>query len=1372
MTLNKRFLLALLVSSGVATQAFAQASLVCPQVSGNTSFTGPTMQAECSATVTTGCTSKSGLSWNASSSSLQLPVTAGNFQSLPGATIEENVLFAAIADFDRDGWTDIAAADDYDKHFIMRNQTITCGTSSCSATSVASIPASWWNTLTNVRKASFRVPTNGSGTKKTLKPTATSAGAVALRTPMTEGDFDGDGWPDFVAISVTFAHSSSVTARAKYPTADRLYLNTKNCKNASNVPCGVGMLCSGQASNGACTGSGLSNGTPHNQSSLSCTSSSVCEKFFPTFATYDMRTGAAVSANNAYKLGGTPTAVTSNPGDFGPVNRPTTQFETLDWDGDGDLDLLFGHGVSETYYCPSALCSPAFETNKRFWAGIQVWFNDCAQSAQWNAATKSCAGHIPTFSHPSGACTGTSCGNSDTLIPSTAHNNTTINPQTDLGFDYSPHEVPVFSYKDIDNDGDRDLVLGSVGCCSSTPANRLRIYKNSSGSMYTHMLDTANPISLSTSNGTYGGFGGAATAVFVEDFTLDGLPDLITASDGLSYASGLGGNAYFWANTGDAAKPYGKNWPSCSTTPATCAGCSATCNPNRNVAISNHGSPADDFDLGMVLDYDHDPAGTKDVLLTDGAGGALDFYVFPNRASGATVPACGVAQSGTLPEPTNEATVTGACLTPSASFDNTTSSIRWYLTNEDPANYVYACKQTSAGTTPASCCVSFPNITGKTIRWKAEVDSNSSDDATGNPCSAVGTDSPSLSAVSANYTYNEAAQHYRAGVVVSDGVSYVGSFRQPGNRGHFYGLAAGDGTTYYDAATKIDAQSSRSVYTASNVGTGLSAISFSPSSPSSTLIARVGATTGTEATNIINWVLSKRFGVTAATSSKLGAIMGSTPAILAPPFRPGWYSYMSAADKALYDAFSTANATRVPLALFASMDGMIHAIISKATAITNTVNGTEAWAFVPPYVAAGMKTDYIASCTPSCASGTLSITSYPDGSPTLVDYKKSGGTIATVAIVGDGAGGSSLTALDVTNTVNPTTFALQTAPSPLWSHKPGDANAGKATGKPAVARVKIGGTETFVAIAGTGLNSADTTKGKVVAGYNLETGALLWKFETECPLTSDITVFETDDDTETGTPTIDGFIDRAVFADNCGYVYKINPAQNLSGGYMPNTGYGSIVLTTQNGAARRALFSTTQTGALGAGVTNQRPIVGTIGAKSDTATDMILFFGTGGLESYDVTKTNEFYAVRAKNGTIRNKLTGACSGGRCEKFYGGVVITTDAVILQRSTDALIGGVGSCDYGTSKVQFLNVGTFAQIDVVDEIGGSAIHASAGPLFGDANALYFATVSGQIKQIGEPRAQSAGADTAGGTMNNSTAGGTGYGGPFTLMGWRVVL
>jgi type IV pilus assembly protein PilY1 len=1368
-----------LLAMFTSSTAYAQSSLVCPQTTSPSDFTGTTLQNECTSTVTTGCTAKSGVSWDPTNSVLKLPTTAGSFQSPGSNTVEENVLFAAVADYDRDGWEDIAAANDYDKIFVLRNQTITCNTTTCTTTTAQTIASTWWDTLTNKRPALFKVPTNSGGTKLAQKAQATGSGSLALRTPMAAGDFNGDGWPDFIAVSHTGAFDGSTT-RAKYATAARLYLNTQNCKNASNNPCGIGMTCTGQdtadgVNNGECIGTGLTSGTAFTETQLSCTSTTVCQRYHPTFATFDLRTGAETSANNAFYNdldSVTEVATTSDPGDFGPMNRPTTQIQVLDWDGDGDLDFLYGHGVSGTDYCPAALCSANLEASKPFYSGIQVWLNNCAQSSQWNATAKSCIGHIPSFSNTNNASTAAACNNSgssactkaDTLIPSTSHNSTSIAPNTNLGFDYSPHQVPVFSYTDIDNDNDRDLVIGSVGCCSSSTnaSKRLRIFKNSSGSMYTHTLDTANPIILSTSSSTYPGFEGALTAMLVHDFSGDGYADIITAGDSLSYNSALGGLSRYWANTGNALTPFGTSWPTCSTTPASCTGCTATtCNPTRTTALSNNGAPASDFDFGLVINYDNDPSGTKDVILTDGAGGALDFYVFANRSSPATIGACGTAISGTLPTPDPESTVTGACITPTATINNTTSSIRYYMSNEDPANYLLACTQTSSGISPDPCCVSFPNVTGKTIVWKAVLDTNSSDDASSDPCSVAGTSSPTLTGVAATYTYNNADQHFRAGVVVSDGITYTGSFRQPGDRGHFYALAAGDGTKYYDAATYLDAGGARNLFTADATGANIGSIAFSPSSPSSTLISRVGASNGTEATNIINWVLSKRFGTT--TTSRLGAVVNSTPAVLTPPFRPTFYSFLSSTDKAVYDTFASTHAARVTLALFGSMDGMLHAIITKATAITDAVNGREAWAFIPPYVAASMKADYTASL-----SGTLTVTAYPDGSPTLADYKKADGNIATVVLIGDGAGGSSLTALDITNTVNNTSYAV-TAPDPLWSQKPGDADAGNATGKPAIARVKIGTTEKFIVVAGTGLDSSDTTKGHVVAGYELETGTLLWKFEATCPLTSDITVFETDDDTETGTPVLDGFIDRAVFADNCGYVYKINPAQDLSGGWMDNNGFGSITLTTLNGKQRRALFSTTQTGALGG--SEQRPIVGTIGAKSDAATDMILFFGTGGLDAYDVSKTNEFYAVRAKDGTIRNKITGTCASGMCEKFYGGVVITTDSVIVQRNVDAVIGG-GSCDFGSTKLQFLDLATFNQIDLVDEIGGSPIASSTGPLFGDANALYFATVSGEIKRIGSPRATTAGGDSASGNMNTSVSTSSYAQSPFSLVGWRVVL
>ncbi len=1343
-------------------QALAQSSLECPETSTPATFAGASMQANCSSSVTQSCTSKSGLAWDSTTSGLRMPATAGNFQPPAGAAVAQNVFYAIAADFDRDGWEDFLAADNTDRIYLMRNQTITCGTSGCSGSSwtnptVQSIPASWWNDSSHVRSAAFRSPPNA------VKPTL-DAGSN-MEAPMVAGDFNGDGWPDAVVISAT----NNASSNPRWPTAARLFLNTQNCRNSSYEPCGAGMLCGSQASNGACSGgSVVANGTPWLETSLSCTTTTSCTKYFATFATYDARTGNAVSSLGT--TGSSPT--TQYAGDFGPIGHAAQNMQALDWDGDGDLDILMGHSGGT---CPNGLCSTS---NYVFYPGIDVWLNDCAQSNKWNATTKACIGHIPKFSRTMGGCTTTKCTNSNILIPSTAHNTTALAPTDRLGFDVSPRENIAFAYTDIDQDGDYDLVIGSPGCCSASAAaaNRLRIFRGTSNSKSVHMLDTANPISLSTSSSSRPGFAGSLTGVFVHDFSGDGWPDIITGSDGVAYSSAIGGQTRYWRHTGNASKPYGVNWPSCSSAPASCTGCSSSCNPdptskmsessgNANVTDTSSSPPKyGDFDIGFMIDYDNDPDDTKDMVLTNG-NNTGEFYLFPNRASPSLISPCGAVASGTLPIPASELTVSGACLTPVADVPANTE-IRYYLNNESPSSFQLACTQRSTGFTPAltngQCCVTFPNITGRTVTWEARFDSNLGDGA--GVCTSTGTASPTLTSVQASYTYTQASQHYQAGVIQSDGVVYVGSFTQPGNRGHMHALAAGLGTSYFDAGTKLDAQSTRYVYTADGTGTSPGRIDFSPSSPSTTLQGRVGASSATEATAVINWILSARFGIgNGEPATKLGAVMHSTPAILNKPYRPSWYSFLSAADKAVYDGFASTYAARVPLVLFAAMDGMLHAIIALPTAITNSRNGEEAWAFVPPFVAAGMTSDR----NQTLAAGRLVVSSYPDGSPALVDYRKANGNVATVAIISDGAGGSSVTALDVTNTINPTTYA-RTGPTPMWSHQPGGAAAGKATSKPGVARVKIGGVEKFVVIAGTGIGS-DATKGKIVSGLDLETGALLWQFELECALTSDIIVFDTDDLGEPGSPLVDGVTDRAVFADTCGYIYKIDPGQNLGGGYMSNTGMGSITLPTSNGATRVALFSTQLTsGALG----QQRPIAGTMGARTDATTDMVLFFGTGGLDSYDPTKQNEMYAVYAKNGAIRNKVTGSCTNGRCEKFYGGVVVTPESVIVQRTVDPVI-GAGSCDFGSSRVQsFALDAPYGEQFDVDQIAGSTIKASSGPLYGDGGALYFATISGEIKRIGAPRATTAGADSAAGLAQGNGTPETTTSSGMVLMGWRVVL
>jgi len=889
--------------------------------------------------------------------------------------------------------------------------------------------------------------------------------------------------------------------------------------------------------------------------------------------------------------------------------------------------------------------------------------------------------------------------------------------------------LPVFVYTDFDGDGFKDLIVGAPNCCSSA-SYRLRVWKGISGGG----LEATSSQSLS--------FIGAATTLLAADFSLDGKTDLIAATDNWNYGypndgtnDGIGGEAFYYKNNGTSA-PF---------------------SAGVTQQLTTHYNPTYDYDVGFVWDYDHDPNHTPDVMVADGNHTA-NFYVLANRVVNHYVD-CGDVESGIIDLgslSSSEMVVTGARLHPDASLNGGT--ITYYMSNEDPANWIQA---SDCGDGTGDVCVTFPKSVGRQIRWKATMCSDSTH-----------TQTPTISGVTLKFDYTLAQEHYRAGVVINDGVAYIGAFRQPGNRGRFYAVNAGLSQDYWEAGAKLDATSdgARHIYTADP--TSMSRLDFTASNGAS-LAFTLQATDATQAATVVDWVRSARFGVgnTGIAFTRLGAIMNSTPAILTAPARPLWYAYASTADRARVEQFISANADRIPLVLVGAMDGMIHAFITEPTNITDAHNGQEAWAYIPAKVASGMLADYTQSL-----SGTLTIGSYPDGSPTLADIKKADGSTATIAVVANGNGGKSIATLDVTKTVTPSTFAT-TGPTPLWSAVPGDSLAGQAYSKPAVARVLINGKEKYEVIAATGIASDNAappwSEGRVVTAYDAETGYIYWQFKTACPVTSDVTVFETDDALEPGGPTINGYADRVVFADYCGYVYKVDPAKDLAGGWNGNTGMGTIQVDDIGGTKLYALFSTeATTGALG----SQSPIAGTIAARTDVSSRMVLFFGTGGLESWPATKQNAFYALYADDGAIRSSMNGSCTGGRCEKFYGGVVVTPDQVIFTRTTDPTV-GTGACDLGNSVVEGLKLNPDTNGDFVVDFSVAVASAVMGSLYGDRGAIYFATLSGDVARIGAPAATNAGDDTAHG-YNPSAGGGSGSGsgvgtsGAFTLLGWRQVL
>jgi type IV pilus assembly protein PilY1 len=1050
----------------------------------------------------------------------------------------------------------------------------------------------------------------------------------------------------------------------------------------------------------------------------------------PTEAVIWLNTGANDFAGNpqfsapytAFASGTTP--ATLGPQDWG---GPIT---VADVNGDRKLDLVIGAG---------ATCAGAGGCSR-----VMIFHNQCTLGPIPDPppppdAPLKCA-NAPTFKYAGDLMSSLYLGY--------------------LGLSYNRGEFAVMAYEDFDRDGRRDLVVGGPACCTSA-SMRLRLFPGKDGGGI-----STNPADVQVIN-----FVGAATVTLAGDFSLDGQLDLVMGTDNWNYpipgytGNHIGGSTYYYANNG-------------TTTPFT---------GGVSQMLSKHQDPHTtgalwDFDLGFVFNYDNDPDNTPDLMMADGNHSAT-FFVFANRVISEYV-ACGEVASGVidltpLGLANTEMVATAARLTPDHRLNGGT--VTYYMSNEVPAVWVEA---VSCGDGSGDLCASFDKPIGRSVQWKATLCAN-----------AYKTNTPEIRGVTIKFDYTEASVHYRTGVIVHDGIVYAGGFRQPGERGHMFAINAGLTTTpgtYWDAAVKLDSvmtDSDRRVYATSS--DGRSRVDFTTANANDPTLQATLTTNGDATTTaaLVSWVRSARFGVHASVKplSKHGAIETSTAGILSRPVPPFYYSYLQGTDLQSVDAFVAAHQDRPLLALYGAKDGTIHGVYNRPAQITTDPHvGKEMWAIVPPAVAAGLLTDYTASLT-----GTLSAKNYPDGSPTLADVRLADGEWHSVAIVSGGNGSRSVFAMDVTSTVSLLTDGTPsvTGPVPLWSVTPGGAKAGHGYSKPVILRVKIAGAERFIAVMGTGIDDDFPDRGRILSAVDIATGAELWRFETRCALTSHIIGFETDDDAEPGGPQLDGFIDRVAFADRCGHVYKLDPGKDQSGMtsmWNNNVNMGPIAVgngaggpfVNGNGEPVYALFYVGPGGTTGA-LGQERPIVGTLGGRVDNTNRFVLFFGTGGLESHPVTLQNAFYATYADTGELRSKLLGTCVGGRCEKFYGGVLVTTEQVILHKTFDPPV-GTTTCDNGSTKIVGLNVndsaGSFAQDFSVDF--GSAVVAG---LYGDAGAVYAATLAGTVVRVGAPRASEAGGDTAGGYGGGSgqsdqgagaTGAGDGGGGPLAIMGWRQVL
>lgn len=223
-----------------------------------------------------------------------------------------------------------------------------------------------------------------------------------------------------------------------------------------------------------------------------------------------------------------------------------------------------------------------------------------------------------------------------------------------------------------------------------------------------------------------------------------------------------------------------------------------------------------------------------------------------------------------------------------------------------------------------------------------------------------------------------------------------------------------------------------------------------------------------------------------ARSHVLGDIVNAQPLFVKVPFA----QYVDAG----YDAFKAAHASRTPMVYVAANDGMLHAF-RAGTSTTDTLGGTEAWAFIPTMVLPNL---YRLADEKYADLHRF----YVDGTPVAADiYDPVGSSWKTIVVGGLNNGGTGYYALDITDPA---------APKGLWEFKhsttcydPGDTsthaadcNLGLTYGNPVVSKLSNG---TWVVFVTSGYNnvSGDANDGQ---GYlyvlNANTGRILKKIGT------------------------------------------------------------------------------------------------------------------------------------------------------------------------------------------------------------------------------------------------------------------------------------
>ena len=750
-----------------------------------------------------------------------------------------------------------------------------------------------------------------------------------------------------------------------------------------------------------------------------------------------------------------------------------------DYDGDGDCDFLFIVSNEDSQYTWRRvwLYRNNFITN-----GVRTGtlsFTKIDLTSAWSA--------VKSFGFSSTMMTSLDFdrdGDIDILygnyigqvLKITNTNNGAVNGQTFivepaplLSTSWGQRGVSTVSAADFDNDGDIDIIVGSVSYGS------LLYYKNDGTGQFTLFATYTDP----NNNPTNDLYDGAATVSLAADFDHDGDIDLVVGTDNWNYGTDYGGKCFYFRNNGDSTFTQYLKFNG----------------QTRNPRVY-------DFDLGFAFDYNND--GLIDFLMADG-NQSENFYLFVNQLADFY---------------NNSGTAVSTNLTPSLSSQYAITRVRmpvldmsvigssssglsltFYVSNNDGQTWESYAQYTGSA---------IRNVTsqpwhdfhsyGAKLRWKA-VFSAPADSIPG--FSDASYETPAVDQVQLEYVYVEKREYSRTSdaattITVSGqtkNVLIAATFIFPGLDGQLRAYDVTDMSgrnvaystlqtvTTADPGSSAGRQVAQGVQILWDAGyllrdrdpnnrtiyASYKQYSWNPltrkdftRANASTLASLLSDVDGDNA-GLIDFIR----GV--GQTWKLADIQHSNPVVVGPP------AEQPALMGAGYSAFVQTWAGRPKVVFVGANDGMLHCF--------DATTGAEIWGYIPYNLLPKLKN--LSQKDPLTGVRYRAGDEYVDGTPSVADVYINNAW-KTVLVCGQGPGsGSSVGgglnyyfALDVTDPQNP---------QPLWEFTAN--SVGETWSVPAIGKVMQGTTTRWVAFMGSGYdNNSSYTAGNVFYVIGIDTG--------------------------------------------------------------------------------------------------------------------------------------------------------------------------------------------------------------------------------------------------------------------------------------------